>query len=59
MQRYLEVTKDPKLIEEEKWKNIQDELENAEEEPECLIIGEPSKLAHISVNDNAVTPIKD
>jgi hypothetical protein len=50
------VTKDPKQVEEEKWKAIHDDLENAEEESECLIIGEGS---HNHSNINNITPTKE
>ena len=59
IQRYLEVTKDPKLVEEEKWRNIQDEVENAQDDPECIIIGEPSRLSHLNASEKNVTPSKE
>ena len=38
---------------------MQDDLENSEDEQECLIIGEPSKLSHIHSHINNVTPTKE
>lgn len=55
----MEVTKDPKLVEEEKWRKIQDEIENAEDDPECLIIGEPSRGSHFNPSAHNVTPSKE